>query len=241
MDWQIDGHKRQLAFLEKAVLNGKLAHGLLFAGPVGVGKKTVALKLAQELLGTDSKVQPDLLELDGTEGIKIEQIRDLSYKLALKPYMAKYKVAIIDEADQMTSEAANALLKVLEEPKSYTIIILITANPNRLPQTIVSRVQKITFGMVAGRELQPLADDYFETFSSSNLVERLILAAQVADLETVEIKNILLSWLTRLVAKLHANPTLKLKQTIDQISLSQKYLDGNVNNKLLLTSLMLNT
>ncbi|HTL39563.1 MAG TPA: DNA polymerase III subunit [Methylomirabilota bacterium] len=242
MDWQIDGHKRQLEFLEKAVENGKLAHGLLFAGPTGVGKKTIALKLAHKLLGENpEKFSADLLEIDGIDGIKIEQIRDLAYKLSLKPYSAQYKVAIIDSADQMTLDASNALLKVLEEPKSYTIIILITSNPNRIPKTIISRTQKITFGMVKGREAQPRPDDHYEIFSSQDLAERLILAASIADLETSEIKNILQSWLIRLVNSLHENPNLQLKQKIDQIILSQKYLDGNLNNKLLLTNLMIST
>ena len=242
MDWQIVGHKRQLEFLAKSLATGKIAHGYLFAGPSGVGKKTIATKFAFSLLGSEpGKFSADFLELDGAQGIKIEQIRELTYKLSLKPYSAKYKVALIDAAEEMTLEAANALLKVLEEPKSHTIIILITSNPSRLPKTIVSRTQKITFGLVAGREAQPMVDDQYATFVSADLVERMILAATVADLETTEIKNILQSWVVRSAAGLRQNPSMGLKRQIDQLLLSQKYLTGNVNSKLLLTNLMLNT
>lgn len=165
-DWQVFGHKKQLEFLEKALTAGRLPHGLLFAGPDGVGKLVVARRLAQILLCETSNAcascgqcktfvaqsNADYMEISGTENIKIEQIRDLTYKLSLKPYAAQYKVAIIDAAEEMTEEAANALLKNLEEPKDHTIIVLVTSNPNRLPKTIVSRAQKINFGLVREEE-----------------------------------------------------------------------------------------
>jgi len=150
----ICGHKRQLEFLENAISRGKLAHGYLFAGPEGVGKRTAARRFAERLLelgvgsrdDKSNRFHPDLIELDGTGGIKIGQVRELIYKLSLKPYSATYKVAIIDQAENMTVEAQNALLKSLEEPTSYTVIVLVTANPQRLLKTISSRLQKITFG-----------------------------------------------------------------------------------------------
>jgi DNA polymerase III delta' subunit len=170
MNWQIAGHKQQLDFLENAFKQDRLAHGYLFAGPDGVGKFTVARKLAQLILCENNsacddcgqckffltEANADFLQIDGTEGIKIEQIRDLIYKLSLKPYMAKYKVAVIDKAEEMNDASANALLKSLEEPKSHTIIILVTPNANRLPATIVSRAQKINFGPVAFNEFESL-------------------------------------------------------------------------------------
>jgi DNA polymerase III delta' subunit len=170
MNWQIIGHKQQLNFLEKALKEDRLAHGYLFAGPDGVGKFATARKLAQMILCENnsacdecsqcktflSEANADFLQIDGTEGIKIEQIRDLIYKLSLKPYMAKYKVAVIDKAEEMNEASANALLKSLEEPKSHTIIILVTPNANRLPATIVSRAQKINFGPVAFTEFESL-------------------------------------------------------------------------------------
>lgn len=245
IDWQIQGHKRQLAFLQHAAEVGRLPHGLLFAGPSGVGKRTVAMKLAEALLGEQTgSFNPDLIVVErmpDKSEIVIEQIRDLVYKLALKPYAAPYKVAVIDDASQLNEEAANAMLKSLEEPKDYTIIILITSNPSRLPKTIVSRTQKINFGLVPGFEQQPLVDDKHETFMSNSLVDRLLLAAELAELETEEIKNILQSWLMRLSRQLHDKPDLKLKEHIERVSDSMIFLEQNANAKLLLTNLMLNT
>jgi len=297
----IYGHKKQLNFLQNAAAKDKLAHGYIFSGPEGVGKRTIARKLARLLLseGSPSSVrssdrtsspargednlnlsnQPDYLEIDGKEGIKIEQIRDLIYKLSLKPYSAKFKVALIDCAEEMTIEAANALLKSLEEPKPHTIIILITSNPNRLPKTILSRAQKITFGPVKFEEFEALlpekldkhkkeliktlaagrpglalkissdedflqkldeTEEYFKRFDQNSAVERLILAYDLAELETHEIKSILDSWTLRLETRLKENPDAKTGRTLQEIAKSIKYLGQNANSKLLLTNLMLN-
>jgi DNA polymerase-3 subunit delta' len=236
----IRGHKRQLEFLSKALERGKLAHAYTFAGPDGIGKKMIARELARELLKSEgNNFQPDLLEIDGSEGIKIEQIRELIYKLSLKPYQAKYKVAIIDMAENMTTEAANALLKSLEEPKEYTIIILITNNPNRLPKTILSRTQKITFGPLENSEVPQ--NEFYKVFQSDDLPGKLIAAYELADLETPEIKQTLDSWLQNLQAELHSHATKNLAQKINQVLLSRRFLDQNVNAKLLLTNLMLST
>lgn len=170
MDWQIAGHKKQLEFLEQTIKRGRLAHAYIFAGPDGVGKLSVAYKLAQILICENSKAcnacaqcnsfilknNADFLELKSGQSIKIEQIRDLIYKLSLKAYMAKYKVAVIDSAQNLTDEAQNALLKSIEEPKPNTIIILVTSAPDRLKKTIISRAQKINFGDVDYEEYRML-------------------------------------------------------------------------------------
>jgi DNA polymerase III delta prime subunit len=248
-NWPVAGHKTQLEFLENAYKRDKLAHAYIFAGPEGVGKKQIAFRLAQELLkneGESNNFNADYIELSGEGSIKIEQIRELIYKLSLKPYSSKYKVAVIDKAEGMTTEAANALLKLMEEPKSYTIMFLITSNPSRLPKTILSRGQKITFGPIAGQEEKllsqsPEAMKYFESFNSKDAAERLIAAYELADLEVFEIKNILYAWLVKLQMDLRTSVSLKLAQKILEVSRAIKYLDQNANNKLLLTNLMLNT
>lgn len=238
MDWQIAGHKKQIEFLENALKRGKLSHAYVFAGPTGVGKKAIARKIAHELLGSQADFIPDLLEIDGHEGIKIEQIRELIYKLSLKPYSAKYKVAIIDSVEQMTIEAANALLKNLEEPKPDTIIILITSNAERLPKTILSRCQKINFGPIENSV--EASDEFYRIFRNNHLEDKLIAAYQIAELETGEIKNLLDSWLSVLQRELQIKASQTLAQKISQVMLSRKFLDQNVNVKLLLTNLMLN-
>ncbi len=246
MNWDISGHKQQLEFLETAMKRGKLAHAYIFAGPAGVGKKAIAHRLSELLLeqNAQSGFNADYIEIKGEGSIKIEQIRELIYKLSLKPYSAQYKVAVIENADEMTTEAANALLKVMEEPKSYTVIILITNNASRLPRTILSRGQKITFGPIPGVEEKVFAAvgenmKYYDVFTQSSTVDKLIAAAEIADLETPEIRGLLEAWLMKLELELRQNPTKLAANKISQIALSLKYLDQNANSKLLLTNLML--
>ncbi len=265
---QIIGHKKQIELLSKAFERGKLAHAYVFAGPSGIGKKTLAKNLAQALLCDQSQAcgicpqcktfiaaaNADFLDVSGDGGVKIEQIRELSYKLSLKPYLAKNKVALIDEADHMTVEAANALLKVLEEPKAFTYLFLISSNPSRLPKTISSRCQKISFGPLRPEdksrvpsvldeetsELLKTADEQFQIFMNERLAPRLIAAYEIADLETFEIKKVLENWIIRLEAMLIANPSKTLAKKITQLTNSRRFLDQNVNSKLLLTNLMIN-
>jgi replication-associated recombination protein RarA len=255
MDWQVVGHQKQIQLLQKALSAGKLAHAYVFAGPDGMGKKLVAKKLANEMLEMKSDFHPDFLEISVGDGVKIEQIRDLTYKLSLMPYQAKHKVALIDNADQMTSEASNALLKTLEEPKSYTYIFLITSNPNRLPKTILSRCQKINFGPLneqerslivyepdeSAIEISNRAEEYFHVFVGDKLDDKLIMAYEVADLETPEIKKVLETWILKLEKILLDNPGKILAAKIAQTAAARRFLDQNVNSKLLLTNLMLST
>ena len=161
----IQGQVQALEIIQQALTHHHLSHGYLFTGPSGVGKKMTAFALAQYINcrnpHTDQvescgqcpsciKIQnvehPDVLLVEPTgSSIKIEQIRLLNTKAALRSYEGAYKVIIIDEAHLMTTEAANSLLKTLEEPAEDTIFILVTAQPQQLPVTILSRCQQIAF------------------------------------------------------------------------------------------------
>ena len=177
-DWNIIGHKKQLEFLATALKQDRVAHAYTFAGPEGIGKRTVARRFAQILLCENNSAcglciqcksflagnNADMIELVSSDSIKIEQVRELIYKLSLKPYMARCKVAVIDNAENLTGDAANALLKSLEEPKEQTVIILISAVPDRLPKTVLSRTQKLIFA--------PLSDEEMETASIWDSVSR---------------------------------------------------------------------
>lgn len=148
---QILSHSRQIEQIKKALAENKVPHAYLFSGLEGIGKKKVALGLAQALLGEKEKIKknihPDciLLEPDG-KTIRVEQLRDLKHKAALKPLEGDAKIFIIDQAEKMTLAGANALLKILEEPPALTYFILITSKPSRLLPTIVSRCQRLEFG-----------------------------------------------------------------------------------------------
>ena len=157
---QILGHERQKEILHRALAHGRLAHAYLFSGPDGIGKRLMALALARAVVcheqrgcgdcvacrKIDHHNHPDLhiLEPQGTS-IKIEQIRVIQRELSLKPLEAPRKICLIDQAELMTVGAANALLKTLEEPRGDTLLILISAQPNRLLETIRSRCQQLPF------------------------------------------------------------------------------------------------
>jgi len=266
----IFGHKKQIEILTKAIESGKIAHAYVFSGPAFVGKRSIAEAFALGLLQTEKKeFHPDLLQISKEEAIKIEEIRDLVFKLSLKPYQAQYKVAIIDNAQELTIEAQNALLKALEEPKPYTIIILVTSNVGKLLRTIVSRAQKINFGPVKPEEYEKIIpvniptggrpglakaisvdnalfekiqeiEKTFSVIQSNNLAEKLKLAYDLADLETVDLKQVLDFWLIKFEQILSQNPKLSNARNINFVNASRRYLDMNLNSKLLLTNLMLN-
>jgi len=157
---QILGHARQKEILDRSLASGRLAHAYLFSGPDGVGKRLMALALARAIVcheqrgcgdcqacrKIDHRNHPDLhvLEPDGNS-IKIEQVRSLQKGLNLKPLEAPRKICLIEAADSMTLGAANALLKTLEEPRGDTLLILLSAHPNRLLETIRSRCQALPF------------------------------------------------------------------------------------------------
>lgn len=152
--WQTHGHQKQKEFLEALLLGKKYAHAYLFAGPSGVGKKTLALEFASKILGVDLNAEafhPDLM-VWGDDKYKIEDVRSLISDLSLKPYQSEYKVAILDNFEEVTTEAANSILKTLEEPNPSTIIILITSNKQKLLSTIVSRVQTVNFYKLTDQE-----------------------------------------------------------------------------------------
>ena len=158
----IVGNNKIKESLKNAVKSNNVSHSYLFIGKAGVGKKIFAKDLAKKVmcLGNsilefdncdscikfDANSNPDfsIIVPDG-KSIKIEQIRDLQAKILEKPISSNKKVYIIDNADTMTEESQNCLLKTLEEPPEYAMIILIASNENRMLQTIKSRCVIIRF------------------------------------------------------------------------------------------------
>lgn len=178
----IKGHNFQIKTLIDSVSMDKVSSAYLFLGPSGIGKRSVAINFAkflncqnitkgatnpcdhcQTCKKIDNLQHPDvfLIMPDSTNTIKIDCIRDIEKRACLKPYEAKYKIFIIDDAEDMTEEAANALLKTLEEPEKDTVFVLIATQEKKLPSTIVSRCQRIKFNTLGlGKIKAILIKDY---------------------------------------------------------------------------------
>lgn len=137
----VSGQTEIVNLLTSAIKSNKVTHAYLFCGSRGTGKTTVARIFAEKIGCNDE----DIIELDAASNRGIDEVRELREAVRTAPFSSPYKVYIIDEAHMLTKEAANALLKTLEEPPSHVIFILATTDPEKLPNTIVSRCQKINF------------------------------------------------------------------------------------------------
>ncbi|HZU11272.1 MAG TPA: DNA polymerase III subunit delta' [Chloroflexota bacterium] len=165
--WQIIGHERVVAALQRPLEAGRLPHALLFIGPHRIGKTHLALQLAAAFNceGDDppcgrclhcrqiaAGTHPDVTVVapaDGKESIRIEQVRELRDAGALRPFQGKHKVYIITGAEALTDQAADALLKTLEEPQPQLTLILTASDETALPATIVSRCRVMPFQAVS--------------------------------------------------------------------------------------------
>jgi len=167
----IRGQDKAIRMLKGYIEHSRLEGAYLFAGPQGVGKKLIAKTLAKAINCLNNELDPcgecvsckkiennqhpdmHFLELDEAE-IKIEYVRNLQREISLRPYEAKRKVFIIDNAHHLTADASNALLKILEEPPKSSLIILISDKPMLLFKTIISRCKVLKFAPFARTELE---------------------------------------------------------------------------------------
>ena len=161
---EVINQKNTIKTLANALKQVQISHAYLFAGPRSTGKTSVARLLAKALNCQNRKennFEPcnqcesckeinegrflDLIEIDAASNRGIDDIRALRENVRFTPIKSQYKVFIIDEAHQLTKEAFNALLKTLEEPPPYIVFILATTEPEKLPATILSRVERYDF------------------------------------------------------------------------------------------------
>jgi DNA polymerase-3 subunit delta' len=155
--WHTFGHNQVKGLLEKQLTQKAFSHAYLFAGPEEVGKKTVALEFAGKILNTEHPLShADFLILDSPDEMNIETVREFIKKLAVKPFVGSYTVAVMNNAESLNTESSNALLKTLEEPSPSTIIILISKTQKMLP-TIISRCQVFNFNQCAFGQMKEFA------------------------------------------------------------------------------------
>lgn len=145
---EVLGQDHITEILRAALEQGKIAHAYLLTGPRGVGKTSVARILAYEinkLPYNEDSTHLDIIEIDAASNNGVDDIRNLREKSQVAPVSATKKVYIIDEVHMLSKQAFNALLKTLEEPPEHVVFILATTDADRLPATIISRVQQFYF------------------------------------------------------------------------------------------------
>ena len=182
----IVGNETNKQLLTEIIKTQNISHGYMFLGTSGIGKFLFAKEFAKSILCNnkigcdncksciefDSSNNPDFQIIEPDESsIKIEQIRMMNSKICEKPIISSKKVYIINNADKMTKEAQNCLLKTLEEPPEYAVIILIGTNENSFLNTIRSRCVKINFNKIKDEDLKLTL---MEKYNYGNITENML-------------------------------------------------------------------
>ena len=166
---EVAGQEVVVKTLQNSVINNKINHAYLFAGPRGCGKTTIA-KIFAKLVNcknnstgipcgncvccTQTNEQNmDVIEMDAASNNGVDEIREINNKVKLAPTLGKYKIYIIDEVHMLTIGAFNALLKTLEEPPAHVIFILATTDPHKVPITILSRCQRFDLKKISDEQI----------------------------------------------------------------------------------------
>jgi DNA polymerase III delta prime subunit len=211
------------------------------------GNKTERDQTVQDLLGK-KEIQignnPDVLVIDAIEGkrsIGISQSKLITKYINEKPFSHKYKVVIVNNANKLTIEAQNALLKTLEEPPAYATIILECSAKNNVLETILSRCKRIPLGQKESHNHEDANE--FETLKDilkMKLGERLTIAADLGKVERDELIEILESWIREGSSLLKHNSTYKLGAILENIiAVNQDLTTTNINQKVAIEYLLL--
>ncbi|MGD9677779.1 MAG: DNA polymerase III subunit delta' [Vulcanibacillus sp.] len=245
---EIIGQNHIIEQLVGVLKHQRVAHAYIFSGPEGVGKKKMALEFAKALnclcfekdncgmcvncIKINNMNHPDVIWI-GPEGksIKIDQIRQLHKDINFIPYGVKHKVFIIQQAELLTQQAANSLLKFLEEPEERIVAILLVDNYNQLLTTIKSRCQIINFSHLDPYNIAKLMGDDVEITN-----DLLIAAHMTSDIDDIKkyyksdefakLKNLMIQWVEEILYKKYeALNTINKIVSMDEIKEdSQKFL-----------------
>lgn len=219
----MQGHQKILSTLRAAIQKDNVSHAYIFEGPDGVGKRDTALKFASMLMcqaddfpcGQCKSCQlykeasnPDFQEIVQKEkSISVEEIRNMLKGLVIRPLYSQYKVIVINDADAMTIQAQNALLKSLEEPPSYVVFVLTVQSSAAVAQTIRSRCQRILFNRLPYEDIIELLEsnygprkpdwDFIASYADGVAGTALELAASP---NSLELRDEVLDFVARLVS-----------------------------------------
>lgn len=201
------GNSRTKKILKKSLQRNRIPNSLLFYGPEGVGKRDVALVVAKALnclknqadacevcavcRAIESRNFPDVMVITPEKSVvKIEQMRSMKQTAYLKPMIGRKRVFIIDQAEKMNEEAANSVLKILEEPPAFTHIILVTHNPYLILPTIRSRCQDLSFSQISKQDIEKVLMERGQDEEKARIISLLVRGnlRQAMNLEWEEIK-----------------------------------------------------
>lgn len=234
------GNEKNKKILEKAINLKKMSHSYIFWGTEGIGKKIIAKEFAKQILCLgdnkpdckcksciefDTENNPDFQLINSeNDKIKIEQIREMQRKIAEKPIISHHKVYIIDNADKMTPEAQNCLLKTLEEPPEYIVIILICSNENNLLSTIKSRCTRLHFDKIENSEIldyinknepdKNISPNIIE-FAQGSIGKALKLSENIEIYENVE----------KLIEQMKSKDLIDIMKSAEQLYKSKEEID----------------
>ena len=143
--------------LANAIRSGRLPHAILLAGPRGIGKTTIARIVARELNGDDEGIETgtslDVQEIDAASYTGVDNVREIRDSIRYAPAPGKWRIFIIDEVHMLSQPAFNALLKTLEEPPPHSLFIFATTAPEKIPPTVLSRVQRFDLKRLGATEM----------------------------------------------------------------------------------------
>lgn len=192
------GQRAVIDTLRNQVINDRIAHAYLFCGSRGTGKTSTAKILARAIncehptngdpcgecpncIRMENEESLDIIEIDAASNNGVDEMRDLRDTVKYPPQYGKYKVYIIDEVHMLSTSAFNALLKTLEEPPAHIVFILATTEPQKLPETILSRCQRFDFGRIAVADIQQRLREAAEGSGASVSNGALMVIARAAE------------------------------------------------------------
>lgn len=239
----IVGQKLAVSILSSQLNSGQFSHAYVFLGDEGAGKEYMAREFAKYILcenlgkekcescmRVEKGTHPDFIVVHGEEGIKIEEVREVIEKVNLHPILSKKKVLLFTKAENLGLEAANALLKTLEEPPADSVVILTAISEKSLLPTIISRAQKIRIGKFDAKEITTIL---LKDFSQKE-IEKVLPFAEgsigeakrlILDQKYFDSKSELLSQIEQVLISSSVVEKFKILEDLDKRKQMKDFLD----------------